>query len=823
MYNELEIISENGGIMVSGNVSEALNNISSLLAVYDKRTDSFTYHDNLLAYFSFPFDGEPIWTLLFKNGIISKNDAEEIKEIVLSLNEKNSVFFNVYSFGVKGRHILSFTYLDEKVIILFKLFDQGDLDTETIKYDELTRLISRNHFCSETAKLNKNNPDTQYALFYFDLIKFKAINDFFGFSAGDAFLVYISEILKSGRLPIALACRVTSDHFAFLADTTNCSAKSIAEALISEIKAYDIPFELSINIGIYDVPKNEETGNSMLDKAMLAQAAIKGNYTKQISFYDEQLRAATLSEQEIFADMAGALADEQFLVYYQPQYNHSTGMLVGAEALVRWLHPKKGMISPARFIPIFEKNGFITKLDLYVFEKVAAFIKNSIDNNYSVVPVSVNFSKHDIFSQGFVKTLEKIRKKYNVPAKYLRIEITESVLIGNNTAVNDILNSLHAYGYTIEMDDFGSGYSSLNVLKDLDFDIIKLDMLFLQDSGKQGRGGTILSSVVNMAKWLNLPVIAEGVETVEQADFLKSIGCNYIQGYLYSKPLPEEEYRSLINRSHIGALIPQMNIDEKLNAANFWNPESQETLIFSNFVGAAAIFSYDVTTGAVEILRVNKKYLRELGMNLSEHDIIHKNPMDSLNELNRNVYTAALKKAIDTGEEQEFETWREIRSDCCGTENFCIRSNVSVIGKSNHQVLFYGMIRNITSEKNSINSMIETEKRFKMASEQVNIYFWEYTIATHEMRPCFRCMRDLGLPPLLRNYPDSAIERGIFPPEVADMYRDWHIQVANGVKELEAIIPLTPDRIPFRVRYTTEFDEFGNPIKAYGSAALVVD
>ncbi len=133
------------------------------------------------------------------------------------------------------------------------------------------------------------------------------------------------------------------------------------------------------------------------------------------------------------------------------------------------------------------------------------------------------------------------------------------------------------------------------------------------------------------------------------------------------------------------------------------------------------------------------------------------------------------------------------------------------------------MIRNITSEKNSFNAMLDTERRFKMASEQVNIYFWEYTVSTKEMRPCFRCMRDLGLPPLLRNYPDSAIEMGIFPPEVADMYRDWHVQVANGVKELEAIIPLTPERIPFHVRYTTEFDENGHPVKAYGSAALVVD
>ncbi len=804
-------------------IKAALNTFSSIMAVYNKRSKEFSYHKDFTKYFGSSPEGLPIWTFLLDQGIIDEKAANEIKSVVDLLNDNNSVFFNVYSFGVKGRHILSFTYVEDKVIILIKLFDQDDLDNETIKYDELTRLISRTHFCHEISRLNNNNDRTSYALFYFDIVKFKAVNDIFGFKEGDALLVYIADKLKSGSLPIALACRVSGDRFAFIADISETRPESIADEILSEIKKYNIPFELLVNIGIYNVPKSELSGDAMLDKAILAQSSIKGSFARSVAFYDDALRHEMLSEQEIYSDMNSALASEQFAVYYQPQYNHSTGMLVGAEALVRWMHPEKGMISPARFIPIFEKNGFITKLDFYVFEKVAKFVRRSFDSNFSVVPISVNFSKYDIFSEDFVDNLERIRSKYSVPAKYLRIEITESVLIGNNRAVNEIINNLRAHGYIVEMDDFGSGYSSLNVLKDLDFDVIKLDMLFLQGREENTRGGTILSSVINMAKWLNLPVIAEGVETAEEADFLKSIGCNYIQGYLYSKPLPEEDYIKLISQSHIGALIPEMKLNEKLNSANFWDPSSQETLIFSNFVGAAAIFNYNRATDKIDILRVNQKYLRELGMNLSEWDIIHKNPTESLNEYNKNIYLSAIKKAIETKEEQECETWREVRSDCCGIDNFCIRSTMMVIGESEDQVLFYCMIRNITSEKNTYNSMVETEKRFKMASEQVNIYFWEYTIATREMRPCFRCMRDLGLPPLLRNYPDSAIERGIFPPEVADMYRDWHVQVANGVKELEAIIPLTPNRVPFRVRYTTEFDENGHPVKAYGSAALIVE
>ncbi len=804
-------------------LNEKIKDELSLLTVYDPTSDSCHYHEDMLAYFDDSIKERNLWDFFAHRKVTTRDDAKEIEYVVKSLTPKNSAFFKSYLFGGKCEHILSFLYVDGKVTIAIKKKKNHFTKENEFLFDELTGLIGRTDFCHEISLLNEQNPDVTYAVFFFDIIKFKAINDIFGFTEGDKLLAYIAKLLYCGTLPIVTCCRESADRFAFFADVTQTSADEIIRTLLDQINRYELPFEINANVGVYTVPKTETFGNEMLDKAILAQAVIKGSYTKKINHYTEKLRDEMLSEQEIFGSMNVALAEEQFLVYYQPQYNHSTGMLIGAEALVRWEHPEKGLISPARFIPIFEKNGFITKLDFYVFDKVAKFIKKSMDNNFSIVPVSVNFSKNDIFLPDFVENLEKIRTSHGVPSKYLRIELTESILIGNNKAINEILRKLHACGYIVEMDDFGSGYSSLNVLKDLDFDVIKLDMLFLENKGGNSRGGTILSSVVNMAKWLHIPVIAEGVETIEQADFLKSIGCNYIQGYLYSRPLPEKDYESLVSASKIGALIPQMNMLDAFNSANFWEPTSQETLIFSNFVGGAAIFQYDRGAQRIEILRVNKKYLRELGMNLSEHEIIHSNPADTLDEGDMQLYLNALNKAIQTGEEQECETWRHIKSPCCGEEHICIQSNMTMIARSNEQFLFYGMIRNVTAEKNNYNSLLDAERRFKMASEQVNIYFWEYTIATREMRPCFRCMRDLGLPPLLRNYPDSAIERGIFPPEVADMYRDWHVQVANGVKELEAVIPLTPDRIPFRVRYTTEFDENGHPIKAYGSAALIVD
>ncbi len=686
--------------------------------------------------------------------------------------------------------------------------------------DELTGLYVRRSFCKRVDEVIKSTDD--FSVVYFDIIKFKAVNDIFGMSEGDRVLRKIGEILCNFLGENGFAARMGSDRFVAFMHLSYRKPETMTEHLLNELAEFDLPFEIALNAGIY-VSIGEDkrlSANAMIDRAILAQSVIKGSYTVKYRVYTESLRNEMLGEQEIVGMMANAISKKQFIVHYQPQYSHSTGMLIGTEALVRWCHPERGLISPGLFIPIFEKNGFITRLDMYVFEEVCAFLRRCLDRNLPVVPISTNFSRYDIFTPDFVERLEEMRLKYDLPARLLRVELTESVTIGGIHHVNAVIDKLHQHGYMVEMDDFGSGYSSLNALKDIDMDVIKLDMQFLDRDSDNNKGGTILSSVVRMAKWLNMPVIAEGVETVPQADFLRSIGCDYIQGYLYSRPIPEDKYVELINGSTIGVAVPQMKLIETLNACDFWNPESQETLIFSNYVGAAAILDYH--DGEIEVLRVNQKYLRELSMNLSEKEIIKDNPLLGFDDANMKVYLDMLNRAAESGEEEECEVWRRIFSPCCGEEVFCIRSTVRMIGKSGDSVLFHEMIRNITAEKKNYSFLLDSERRFKMASEQVNIYYWEYTIATKEMRPCFRCMRDLGLPPLIINYPDPVIESGIFQPESADLYRDWHKQVAEGVSELEAVMILTPAKVPFKVRYTTEFDENGRPVKAYGSAAPIL-
>ncbi len=802
-----------------------------IFAIYDCTKNSFYVSNSFKHSFNAIPDKQPLWSSLVQNGTISREDGLRFKDIIENMKTLSEPQMYYSHFQLKDADNLSSSYTveficDEPQKQLTLTFVRDNAPKQPFNFEpgktSHTGLMVRKAFLEKLGTTIKEKNDLQYAVVFFDVQRFKLINSMFGIVEGDRLLTYIAEKIQSAIGSRGFACHLDADRFVFCVYGGKEDTELLVEKLFDSISEFDLPFEIICNAGIYIIEGPDVMPTAAVDRAMIAQRRIKGSYTNRLRYYDDQLKQSLLSEQEIAGSMRSALKKHEFAIYYQPQYNHVTGMLVGSEALVRWLHPEKGLISPGQFIPVFENNGFITEMDMYVFENVCSFLHECLNEKISVVPVSVNLTRYDIFNPGFLEKLEAVRKHYDVPHKYIRIEITESSALGSSRFINEAVSTLHDYGYIVEMDDFGSGYSSLNILKDIDFDVIKLDMRFLQsDEENSGRGGTILSSIVRMVNWLQLPMIAEGVETPEQADFLKSIGCEYIQGYLYSKPLPQAEYKILLKGSHIGKTAPNMKLLQTVDAENFWSSDSLETLIFSNYVGGAAIFDYK--DGKTEVLRINQKYSLELGMNLAERELIGKDILTFTDDVGRQTYTQMLEKAIETKEEQECETWRDITSSSCGNDRICIRSSVRMIGRSKGNYIFYAMIRNITAEKEKVNDMLNIERRFKIASEQVNIYYWEYNVTTREMRPCFRCMRDLGLPALLTNYPDSAIEMGVFPPEVADMYRDWHRQIAEGVPSLEAIIPLTMDRIPFRVRYTTEFDENNHPIKAYGSAALVVN
>lgn len=820
--------------------AELISLESNALVTYNKKRKSFVYPARIEEIAYVKLDSRPIWDIFEQDGVASRETSRKIKHVIEGLAgiKDDKVIFKEYF--LKNNDGLwrwfRFGFIIRKADpekLLITITDANDeiLSKRQLRqiseYDELTGLLTRNAFIRKLDSIIKENRDAavngEHAVIFFDILRFKAINDVFGSAEGDRLLIYIADILNSFIKSNEAAARLSSDRFAMIINNKNGKIDAFINSYQDAVSSYELPFEIVSNVGVYVINDAELTGEAILDRAILAQSTIKGSYIEKSVCYDEAMRNDMLGEQEIAGIMATALADEQFVVYYQPQYNHATGKMISAEALVRWQHPERGLLSPGVFIPIFEKNGFITNLDFYVFEQVCKFIRSGLDKGLEMVPISVNLTRYDIFHNNFIEIIEGIRNKYNVPVKFIRIEITESTVVGSNQYIADIIDKLHQCGYIIEMDDFGCGYSSLTMLKDINLDILKLDMCLLSDNMDNKKGGTILSSIIRMAKWLDLPVIAEGIEHISQADYLNSIGCNYIQGYLYARPMASDDFVNLIKKSETEETCTQLNFVKTMDAASFWDPDSMETLIFSHYVGAADIFCYN--SGKIEMLRVNKKYLKEISgavpaSSLTEKEIIESDVLSAFDAENRKIYLDAIEQAIKSSEEVECEAWRRYSS--CDCDLRCIRSTLHVIGNSSDgSYLIYESIRDITAEKNTVTEIIQRENIFRQASEQINVYYWEYDVKAKTMKPCFRCVRDLGLPELCENHPEPAIELGIFPPEVADIYRDMHKKIEQGVEFQEIDMPLTPARVMFRVRYTTHFDEDGKPVKAYGSAVPI--
>ena len=708
-------------------------NDKNMIIVYDCESKSFFYPDDMKEHLSGDFDMRPIWQIFKEDGVSTAAIADQIREKLDELSEADTpmAYFTEYFLketnGEEARYYIGFVcpIPGESVSITFSKIDADEspekYKAHISKYDELTGLLRRDAFTEAVMNVIKENRESvvagEYALVYFDIIRFKAINDMFGLMAGDALLKHMASTIVNAGKEGDVACRLDADRFALFTKHSGKELEQLVEKLIDDITQYDLTFKITCNVGIYITNEKALSVDSMIDRAVLALSSIKGSYTSKYNIFTEALRNEMLSEQEISGVMATALEDRQFVLYYQPQFNHSTGKLIGVEALVRWMHPEKGMISPGVFIPIFEKNGFIFRLDLYVFEQVCIFIRKCMDKGLPLVPVSSNFSRYDIFQPNFVDKLELIRKKYGIPTELLRIEITESAIMVGSEQANELVRQLHECGYIVEMDDFGSGYSSLNVLKDIELDLIKLDMMFLVEKSDSNRGGMILSSVVRMAKWLGLPVIAEGVETIEQADFLKSIGCEYIQGYFYSRPLPENQYVDMLAESALGEKTAQVKMIDNMNAYDFWDPKSQETLIYSHYVGGVSVFEY--CNGKVDILRVNHKYLEEFDMKINEKSLIEGDPMRFFDDENRTKYIAMLQRAIESGKEAECETWRAYENEDGKEDYLCIRTTARVIGEyGGDHFLFYAMIRNITEEKKRLEELLEIEKRYKLINNQ---------------------------------------------------------------------------------------------------------
>lgn len=476
----------------------------------------------------------------------------ELSTIKEGLRKDKQYFFTIHETDKTGEVRLkrySYIYIDERVDIIVGA--REDI-TEFSEKDVLTGGYNRRGFIRITERLLNEVPDrTKYAVLFFNVKNFKAVNELFGVESGDVVLQNIFRTLTHSKLSPVITARVESDHFVCLVENKNLDFEELTSVCDNKFVKDGKCMNLIIRCGIFYVEEKPMKISGMIDRAKLAKRYITDEYVQPYMVYDHSMQVAYIDKAKLAGELQEGIAKEQFKVYYQPVIDTKTGKIASAEALIRWIHPDKGFISPALFIPALEENGHISELDFYVLKKVWQFINDRCENNKFVVPISVNLSWMDFYDEIMMeKILKEIdRFRENGREHMARFEITETSYAAIKENRSGILESLRIKNAKILLDDFGSGFSSFGMLQDYDFDILKIDMSFIRKIGENPKTKSIVHSIIGMAHEIGIKTVAEGVETEEQVSFLRQSGCDYIQGYYYSKPLPEEEFVEFLEKA----------------------------------------------------------------------------------------------------------------------------------------------------------------------------------------------------------------------------------------------------------------------------------
>lgn len=476
----------------------------------------------------------------------------ELSTIKEGLRKDKQYFFTIDETDKTGEVRLkrySYIYIDERVDIIVGA--REDI-TEFSEKDVLTGGYNRRGFIRITERLLNEVPDrTKYAVLFFNVKNFKAVNELFGVESGDVVLQNIFRTLTHSKLSPVITARVESDHFVCLVENKNLDFEELTSVCDNKFVKDGKCMNLIIRCGIFYVEEKPMKISGMIDRAKLAKRYITDEYVQPYMVYDHSMQVAYIDKAKLAGELQEGIAKEQFKVYYQPVIDTKTGKIASAEALIRWIHPDKGFISPALFIPALEENGHISELDFYVLKKVWQFINDRCENNKFVVPISVNLSWMDFYDEIMMEKIlkEMDRFRENGREHMARFEITETSYAAIRENRSGILESLRIKNAKILLDDFGSGFSSFGMLQDYDFDILKIDMSFIRKIGENPKTKSIVHSIIGMAHEIGIKTVAEGVETEEQVSFLRQSGCDYIQGYYYSKPLPEEEFVEFLEKA----------------------------------------------------------------------------------------------------------------------------------------------------------------------------------------------------------------------------------------------------------------------------------
>lgn len=476
--------------------------------------------------------------------------STEIQTICKELENKERYSFTIHQINSDGeKRLKNFTYM--YLVREFNLVLAATEDiTELSGKDVLTGGYNRQGFIRHTRSILNNCPDkTEYAVLFFNIKNFKVVNELFGIETGDDVLrsSYV-ELENSGLYPVVTA-RIEADHFTCLVKRKNLDFNELTRLCERKFTKDGKTIHLFGRCGVFYVEDKPMRVDCMIDRAKIAKKYITDEYVQPYKLYDSSMKDAYIDKAELAGELEDAISQGQFKVYYQPVIDVSTGKVASAEALVRWIHPEKGFLSPAAFIPSLEESGYISELDLYVTKEVCNFLMNRHKQGKPVVPVSINLSWMDFYDESMMSWIINDLRKCSIPGAMARFEITETSYAAIKEDRNNILSSLKNLGSKVLLDDFGSGYSSFGMLQNYNFDILKIDMSFVRQIETNPKTRSILGFIIEMAHEMEMQVVAEGAETQAQVDFLKESGCDFIQGYYYSKPLPEKEFVKMLDET----------------------------------------------------------------------------------------------------------------------------------------------------------------------------------------------------------------------------------------------------------------------------------
>lgn len=498
--------------------------------------------------------GDPL-DYLSENGLIEEHSrsvfavfCSSVQESIIKGSDKGSASTDISirlpgSDEFKMCHLFALFLRDENNRVTDIHYDLRPFtDIERFNRDVLRVFSSDKNpklYSDRCTRLIRENPDKEIAFIQFDVERFKLINETYGVEVGDELLQFFNDslaIICNENQPF---CRLTADVYMIVTTFENrVGLLKFINKIESMLCGYH-GMEYRLVFGVCIVEDRTVHSRHHGDNASLARQLIKGNALQNVGFYNNDMKAGLQKKKSIEDDMQKGLLNNEFVMFLQPKHSISTGKIIGAEALARWKHPTRGMVSPAEFIPVFEENGFIIKLDAFIWEEACKRIRKWINNGITPVPVSVNISREYVNTFDVTSMLLKLVEKHDIPISLLELEITESA---DNIGVEEIVKKLKESGFKMLMDDFGSGYSSLNMLKSTPFDVLKIDKSFLDEFMDTDRGRKIIEHTISMSQDIGLGIIAEGVETDEQARFLSECGCDAAQGFFYSKPIPADEF-----------------------------------------------------------------------------------------------------------------------------------------------------------------------------------------------------------------------------------------------------------------------------------------